>query len=92
MDDLVWCARISATRRLCVSPLSVATIQENGPENLGSEAGYFIYEVDERRGSAGISILGKVASEDAAMRLVNIFLANTRAPIRRRTASRRKIA
>jgi hypothetical protein len=75
MDDLVWCTRISERRRLCVSPLSVETIQENDPDNLGSEAGYFIYEVDEGPGAAGISILGKVASEDAAMRLIDIFLA-----------------
>jgi hypothetical protein len=58
-----------------MSPLSVETIHENAADNLGTEAGYFIYEVDEGRGSAGISILGKVASEEAAMRLIDIFLA-----------------
>jgi hypothetical protein len=92
MDDLVWCTRISASRRLCVSPLSVATIQENDPENLGSAAGYFIYEVDERPGSAGISILGKAASEEAAMRLVDIFLASTRGAVRHRATDHRKVA
>lgn len=74
MDDLLWCTRISATRQLCVSALSPVTVQENEIENLGSGHGYFIYEVEEGRTAGGISILGKAASEEAAMRLVNIFL------------------
>ena len=80
MDDLMWYVRISETRCLCVSPLSAATVQENDTDNLGGEAGYFIYEADD--GAAGISILGKAASEEAAMRLVDIFLANIREPMR----------
>lgn len=75
----MWYVRISETRCLCVSPLSAATVQENDTDNLGSEAGYFIYEADD---AAGISILGKAASEEAAMRLVDIFLANVREPVR----------
>jgi hypothetical protein len=58
-----------------VSALSPLTVQENEVENLGSGHGYFIYEVEDGRTSGGISILGKAASEEAAMRLVNIFLA-----------------
>lgn len=87
-DDLFWSARISATRHICVSPLAPLTVQENSAaENLGGDLGYFIYEIDDARGSAGVSILGKAASEDAAMRLVDIFLA-TRKPqqTKRRTA------
>lgn len=77
MDDLLWCVKISETRSLCVSPLSPATVHENGADNLGSDAGYFIYEVENGPASAGIAILGKAASEEAAARLVDIFLAHT---------------
>jgi hypothetical protein len=89
MDDLIWSARISATRRICVSPLSSPTVQENGAaENLGGDLGYFIYEIDEAHRASGISILGKAASEEAAMRLVDIFLASRRQP--RRSALRQR--
>jgi len=85
MDDLIWRARITPTRCICVSPLSSLTIQESGTDNLGGDSGYFIYEVDEGPQSAGIQVLGKAASEEAAMRLVDIFL--SRRP--RRTTRRR---
>lgn len=78
MDDLYWSAQLSSGKRLCVSPLSRETIQENEIENLGNDLGYFIYCFDETKPAAGIEILGKAASEDAAMRLAELL-----APIQR---------
>ncbi len=74
MDDFAWCVRITPNRQICVSPLSSATVRENDATNLGDDTGYYIYEVDDSARSAGIHILGKAASEEAAMRLVDIFL------------------
>lgn len=85
MDDLIWCAWITPTRRICISPLSSTTVQETSPQNLGGDQGYFIYELEEGRFSGGINILGKAATEEAAMRLVEIFLIS-RKPARRRAA------
>lgn len=48
---------------------------DNGIEGLGDDTGYFIYEYDPRRQEAGIEILGKAASYDAAVRIMDIFVA-----------------
>ena len=84
MDDLMWCARITSTRCICVSPLSAVTIQENLANHLGGD-GYFIYEVEDNSQDGGIQILGKAASEEGDMRLVNIFLATRAAQDERHT-------
>jgi hypothetical protein len=78
MGDLVWCTKIGPTRHICVSTLSSVTIQESGATDLGDDAGYFIYEVEDGGRAGGIQVLGKAASEEAAMRLVDIFLASTK--------------
>lgn len=67
-----------------MSPLSSATIRESGAASLGDDTGYFIYEVDDGKVTAGIQVLGKAASEEAAMRLVDIFLASRQVAPRRR--------
>lgn len=73
MDDLCWFAPCGANRTLCVSTLSQSVLQEAEIVSLGNDFGYFIYEVDERPRSAGIQILAKFASEDAAVRLAEIL-------------------
>jgi hypothetical protein len=73
MEDLYWSAPLGANRTLCVSTLSQNAFQESEVEGLGGDFGYFVYEVDERPRSAGIQVLAKAASEDAAVRLAQIL-------------------
>jgi hypothetical protein len=40
---------------------------------LGGEYGYFIYEVDSSRPDAGIEVIGKAASMEAALRIFEMF-------------------
>ena len=57
-----------------MSPISADTFEANQAYPLGDDTGYFIYEYDADRPSAGIEILAKAASYDAAIRLVDIFI------------------
>lgn len=60
-------------RELCVSPISIDAFVANKAEALGDDSGYFIYEYDAGRPSAGIEILAKAASYEAAIRIVDIY-------------------
>ena len=75
MDDMFWSTAVAPSRMLCVSPLSRETILESDINSLGNDTGYFIYEVDEAAPAAGILVLGKAASEEAAMHLVDLLQA-----------------
>jgi hypothetical protein len=46
----------------------------NAVYSLGDDTGYFIYEFDKKQPEAGIEILAKAASYEAAIRIVDIFL------------------
>jgi hypothetical protein len=72
MDDVFLTARIDDKRSVCISPLPSKTYKEVG-KGLGGEYGYFIYEVDSTHPHAGIEIIGKAASIDAALRLFDII-------------------
>ena len=74
MENLSLSALIDDGREICISPISRETFDANELDTLGDDCGYFIYEVDTRRPSAGIEILAKVASYEAALRLLSIFL------------------
>lgn len=78
MQEFLFSAQLPDGRRVCVAPVSSDAFEENGIESLGDDAGYFIYEIDERETAAGIEILGKAASYDAALRLIEIFESATR--------------
>lgn len=74
MRELVFSARLSDGRDICVAPLSRDTFENNKAFSLGDDCGYFIYEIDLRIPQSGIEILGKAVSYEAALRLVDIFL------------------
>jgi hypothetical protein len=76
MDDLNLTVKIDESRNLCIAPLSSRTYKEAGAKGLGGEFGYFIFEVDEARPDAGITVIGKAASADAAMRLYELLAAS----------------
>jgi hypothetical protein len=75
MRELVFSSRLPDGREVCVAPLSKHTYEDNKAYSLGDDHGYFIYEIDSRCPSSGIEILGKAISYDAALRLVDIFMA-----------------
>jgi len=75
MREFSFCARLADGREICVSPISRDTFEDNAAYSLGDDHGYFIFEMDEHQPAAGIEILGKAVSYDAAVRLVEIFMA-----------------
>ncbi len=70
-DDLFAVGGIGKKRRLCISSLASKTLEDAGAQNLG-KGGYYIYEVDASY-AGGINVLAKVASIDAAFRLLEIW-------------------
>jgi hypothetical protein len=60
-------------RQVHIAPLSLDTYNDNQAFVLGDDSGYFIYQIDKLNASAGIEILGKALSYDAAMQLIDIF-------------------
>lgn len=86
MTDRFWCAVLSDGREICVSPLARSTLEQTHYDSdLGDEYGYFIYECDRSKQSAGIEVLAKVASYDAAMRLIDIYTMSAGAALRAAT-------
>lgn len=73
MEDVFLTARIDENRTVCISPLPSRTYRETQAKGLGGELGYFVYEVDSSRPSAGIEIIAKAASLEAAFRLFEII-------------------
>lgn len=59
---------------VCVSPLSAKAYRESGGQGLGGDFGYFVYEVDLRYPDAGVEIIAKAASPDAATRLFDLLV------------------
>lgn len=80
MRHFLFSARLADGREVCVAPLSTDTFEANKAYALGDDSGYFIYEFDAARPASGIEILGKAASYDAAIRLVDIFIAASMKP------------
>lgn len=76
MRHILFSSVLADGRELCVSPVSKDTFDANKADSLGNDSGYFVYEYDSRRPAAGIEILAKAASAEAAMRLIDIFSMN----------------
>ena len=78
MDNFLFSARFPDGREVCIAPVSSDAFDQNETDSLGDDSGYFIFEYDANRPASGIEILGKAASYDAALRLIDIFLAAQR--------------
>jgi hypothetical protein len=78
MQHILFSSRLADGRELCVSPLSRDAFEANRAETLGDDTGYFIYEFDHNRPAAGIEILAKTISADAALRLIDIYVMASR--------------
>lgn len=75
MREVFFSVQLPDGKEVCVSPVSRDLFESNSAYELGDDTGYFIYEYDSGRPSAGIEILAKAASYDAAVRLVDIYMA-----------------
>lgn len=74
MEDIFLSAEIDG-RTVCVSPIAKRTYLEAGGKGLGGDYGYFLYEYQSDNESAGIEILAKAKSIDAALRLFDMLTA-----------------
>lgn len=77
MDDVFLRARIDDNRFICISPIPRQDYKNSAARGLGGEFGYFVYEVDESLPDAGIDVIGKAASLEAALRLFEIITNRT---------------
>lgn len=81
MEDIYLSATVGDERMVCVSPLSAKAYRESGGKGLGGDFGYFVYEVDLRHPNAGVEIIAKAASPDAATRLFDLLVGARAVPI-----------
>ena len=72
-DDLFVVKRLSNSRSLCMSTLAMQTVVEAEAFHMGGDRGLFIYEVDDSPAERGIQVLAKVASIEAAFRLIDLW-------------------
>lgn len=70
---------IDGNKTLCVSPLSARSYRDAGGRGLGGDYGYFIYEMDSDKPNAGIEVIAKAASVEAALRLYDLLTGNRQA-------------
>jgi hypothetical protein len=70
MDEILASAEITPNSSLHVATLSRQTLIDAGAAHLGLE-GYFLFEVNEL--PAGITVLGKAVSFEAAIRLADLL-------------------
>lgn len=73
MEDIFLSTPVDGNKTLCVSPLSAQTYREAGGRGLGGDYGYFIYEMDGDKPNAGIEVIAKAASVEAALRLFDLL-------------------
>lgn len=73
MAHTLFASQLPDGRHVCIAPISLDAYEANDAGHLGDDTGYFIYEYHTTRGIAGIEVLGKAASYDAAMRLADLF-------------------
>ncbi|AJD53581.1 hypothetical protein TH3_17395 [Thalassospira xiamenensis M-5 = DSM 17429] len=72
MDDILASTTLSDGSNIHIATLSRKTIVNSGAEHLGFD-GYFLFEAIDRPEVKGISVLAKVASLDAAFRLIDLW-------------------
>ena len=74
MQHVLFSTQLGNGREICVSPVSQDTFEANKAYPLGDDTGYFICEYDTKQPGAGIEILAKAVSYDAAIRLIDIYI------------------
>ena len=72
MEQILASATLDNGRSIHVASLARQTIIDAGAQHLGFH-GYFLFECTHTDTSNGITVLGKAASIEAAMRLVDLW-------------------
>ncbi|HAE03233.1 MAG TPA: hypothetical protein DCL95_15885 [Rhodospirillaceae bacterium] len=72
MDDILASVAVGNGLSVHIATLARKTIENAGASHLGSD-GYFLFEATDIPDRKGITILGKVASLDAAFRLIDLW-------------------
>lgn len=71
MDEILASVELGPSRSMHIGSLSKRTIVDAGADHMGFE-GYFLFEADDAP-NTGITVLGKVASLEAAFRMLEIW-------------------
>jgi hypothetical protein len=72
MDEILASAQLGNGRSVHIATLARQTIIDSGAEHLGF-FGYFLFEANDLPGEKAISVLGKISSLEAALRLIDIW-------------------
>lgn len=72
MSDYYFSVNIDADRTLCLAPLTDRRLGMSG-QQIEDLSGYFLYEQHGTGDAASIEIIAKVLTEDAALRLRDMF-------------------
>lgn len=72
MEDILASVDLGGGRSVHLAALARDTLEGSGAEHLGFK-GYFLFEASDAPGEQGINVLGKAASFEAAMRLIDVF-------------------
>ncbi len=72
MEQILASANLDNGKSIHVAALARQTIIDAGAQHLGFQ-GYFLFECTHNDIANGITVLGKAASIDAAMRIVDLW-------------------
>jgi hypothetical protein len=72
MDQILASANLSSGKSIHVAALARQTIIDADAQHLGF-SGYFLFECTHTATANGITVLGKAASIEAALRLVDLW-------------------
>jgi len=72
MENILASVMIGNNRSIHIAQLARQTVIDSGAEHLGF-GGYFIFEANDSTFARGISVLGKVASLEAAFQMVDLW-------------------
>lgn len=74
MEDILASVSLDNRRSIHIAQLARQTVIDSGAEHMGF-GGYFIFEADDSTAAKAIRVLGKVASLEAAFRMVDLWAA-----------------
>jgi len=78
MEEILASARINNRNSIHIAQLARQTIIDAGAEHLGF-GGYFLFETNDDPTCRGVNVLCRVASLEAAFRMIDIWQGGNRA-------------
>lgn len=73
MEEILASVSLDNRRSVHIAQLARQTIIDSGAEHMGF-SGYFIFETDDSPAAKRISVLAKVASLEAAFRMMDLWV------------------